>query len=177
VEDIYPRDLFIETGSFIGDGIEQALELGYKSVVSIELSEKYYNICCERFRFHPHVKIIHGDSYKVLPKVLEHVECVCTFWLDGHYSGGDTALGDYNSPLLLELESIKNHYIKSHTILIDDLRCWMKDKTHFHYEKTDVRSNQFDVTDIITKIKEINSDYKLKYLDGYVKNDVLLAHL
>jgi len=177
VDDIYPRELFIETGTFVGDGIEQALELGFDSVVSIELSEKYYSIATERFRYHPRVKIILGDSYKVLPEILKYVDCRCTFWLDGHYSGNDTAIGDYNSPLLYELDAISNHKINTHTVLIDDLRCWTKTESSIVYDKTDVRSNQFDLNDIINKLKKINNKYQIKYLDGYTERDVLLAHV
>lgn len=175
--DIPQTELFIETGTFTGNGVEQALELGFKYVISIELSERYYNLASERFQFHPRVKIIRGDSYKVLPRILKNIDCQCTFWLDAHYSGSDTAVGDYNSPLLYELDAIRNHHIKTHTILIDDLRCWTKDTNHFEYDKTDPRSNGFDVNDILDKIYQINKAYKIKYLDGYIDNDVLLAEI
>lgn len=170
-----PKDLFIETGTYIGGGIEQALELGYRSIVSIELSEKYYHLASEKFRYHPHVKIIHGDSYKVLPEILKHVNVSATFWLDGHYSGGDTAIGDYNSPLMQELDAISKHHINTHTILIDDMKCW--NKVDGVFDKTDLRSNKFDFYDIMNKLKEINKQYKFKYLDAEYQNDILVAHL
>ena len=36
----YPNPVFVETGSLMGDGIQQALEAGFQKVISIELSEK-----------------------------------------------------------------------------------------------------------------------------------------
>ena len=54
--------------------------------------------------------------------VLEPVFMTALFWLDGHYSGGETAKGDADSPLREELEAIGRHPIKTHVIPIDDVR-------------------------------------------------------
>lgn len=43
------------------------------------------------------------------------------FWLDGHYSGFETAKGDLETPVSSELESILRSKI-NHIILIDDAR-------------------------------------------------------
>ena len=161
----YTNPVFIETGSFMGDGIQQALDAGFNRVISIELSEKYYNICKERFKEDPRVSIYKGDSYKILPEIISQIDEKITFWLDGHHSCGDTALGDYWAPLIQELDSIKNHHIKKHTILIDDMRCW----------KLPNPVHGFDESDIIKKLKEINSDYKLIFIDGGEPEDILVA--
>jgi hypothetical protein len=42
------------------------------------------------------------------------------FWLDAHYSGGNTAQGFENTPIMSELEYVFKHNIKGHIILIDD---------------------------------------------------------
>lgn len=167
--------VFIETGSLHGDGIQLAIRSGYKQIVSIELSPKYYQISFDRFLYNPHVKVIHGDSTYVLPKVLEHIDEEVIFWLDGHYSGGDTGLGEVNSPLMFELDAIKNHHIKTHTILIDDLRCWTNPVGEF--DKWKEESNKFNTEIIIQKIKEINSEYKFELIDNNAPNDVLVAHM
>lgn len=119
----YKTDLFIETGSYLGDGIQQALEAGYEKIISIELSDRYFKESTERFISEPKVTVVQGDSYKVLPVILNEINTKATFWLDGHHSCGDTALGDYWAPLMKELNAIKNHKIKDHTIMIDDMRC------------------------------------------------------
>ena len=31
----YPNEIFIETGSYMGDGVQQALDAGFKNVVTI----------------------------------------------------------------------------------------------------------------------------------------------
>jgi hypothetical protein len=163
----YKTDLFIETGSYLGDGIQQALEAGYEKIISIELSDRYFKESTERFISEPKVTVVQGDSYKVLPVILNEVNTKATFWLDGHHSCGDTALGDYWAPLMQELDAIKNHKIKDHTIMIDDMRCW-ENPNPVH---------GFFVDDIHVKLKEINPDYQIDFLDGSVENDILVAHI
>lgn len=163
----YLNPTFLETGSWVGDGIQQALNAGFKNVLSIELSEKYYNLTKQRFITNENVKIFLGDSYKILPQILETIDEPITFWLDGHYMCGDSSHGDFWAPLMQELDAIKNHKIKTHTIMIDDMRCWLEpNETHGFY-----------TPDIINKLKEINPDYRLTYEDGYQKNDILVAHI
>lgn len=163
----YPNIVFIETGSYLGDGIQQALSAGFQNIISIELSDKYHSISTNRFINKPNVKVIKGDSYKVLPDIIKDINTNITFWLDGHYSCEDTALGDYWSPLMQELDAIKEHSIKTHTILIDDMRCWEEPNT----------THGFFKDDILRKLLEINSNYKFTYEDGLQKNDILVAHI
>jgi len=70
------------------------------------------------------VHIHQGDSGEVLGAVIAPLEEPCLFWLDGHYSGGITALGAESTPILRELEAIAAHPIPAHVILIDDARCF-----------------------------------------------------
>lgn len=163
----YPNQIFIETGSYVGDGIQNAIEAGFDNIISIELSDKYFDISTNRFIENPNVKVVKGDSFKVLPEILNNIDVPVTFWLDGHHSCGDTALGEYWAPLIQELNVIKNHPIKTHTIMIDDVRCWESpNPVHGFY-----------IVDIIDLLKDINTGYKLTYEDGMQKNDVLVAHL
>lgn len=80
----YLNDMFIETGSYLGDGIQQALNAGFQNIISIELSDKYYSISTNRFINNHNIKIIKGDSYKVLPDIIKDINTNITFWLDGH---------------------------------------------------------------------------------------------
>jgi len=164
---LFPNQIFIETGSFIGDGISQALEAGFQKVISIELSDRYFEISTSRFINDDRVKVVKGDSYKVLPSILSGLNEPATFWLDGHHSCGDTALGDHWAPLIYELEEIKNHHIKNHTIMIDDMRCWQEpNEVHGFWKE-----------DLFKIIKEINPDYQMVYLDGACENDILVAKI
>jgi len=50
--------VFIETGSYTGDGIQAALNSGFTKVISIELVPHYYNLCKKRFQNNPMVNYI-----------------------------------------------------------------------------------------------------------------------
>lgn len=115
--------LFIETGTYLGDSIYANRNI-FRSIYSIELSEDLHRQACRRFARLPHVTILHGDSASVLPRLLGDVQEPALFWLDGHYSGGVTARGSIDTPIVAELEAILAHPIPNHVILIDDARCF-----------------------------------------------------
>jgi hypothetical protein len=47
------------------------------------------------------------------------------FWLDAHWSGGSTAKGTVDTPIVQELKCVVNHVkADKHIILIDDARCF-----------------------------------------------------
>lgn len=161
----YLNPVFIETGSLVGDGIQNALDTGFKMIYSIELSKALYDICVNRFKDNDNVHLIFGDSSKELSRLLSMIKEPVTFWLDGHYSGGPTAIGDLDSPLMEELEAISNHPIKNHTLIIDDLRCWT------------ISSHGFDTMSIMKKILTINPAYFFIYANGHIENDILIAKI
>jgi hypothetical protein len=51
------------------------------------------------------------------------------FWLDGHYSGGNTGKGEKDTPIMAELATIYASDIP-HVVLIDDARCFGTDKDY-----------------------------------------------
>lgn len=160
----FPNRYFVETGSYAGEGIEMALQAGFTEIHSIELAECWYNECLKKFELYPNVHLWFGDSGLILDQVIEGIQEPITFWLDGHWSGGTTAKGPSSTPILKELEAIQRHPIKTHTILIDDIRCF--------------GTSDFDLIElsqIIQKILEINPNYTITYQDGFQTNDILIA--
>ena len=157
--------VFIETGSYAGDGIKNAIFSGYEEIHSIELVEKHYQFCKSHFQFTPNVNLCLGDSVAELPSILSKLDKSATFWLDAHYSGGDTTFKDTLTPLIRELVAIKNHPIKNHTILIDDLREWQRE----------FPAIGFGLKEIKEIILDINPDYVFSFADGQVANDILVA--
>jgi hypothetical protein len=113
--------VLVETGTYLGEMVE-ATQRRFERVISIELDPKLYQQATERFSRLPHVRIIHGDSGEVLPTVLAELDAPALFWLDGHYSGGITAKGERETPILREVDNILSHAIDRHVILIDDAR-------------------------------------------------------
>lgn len=111
---------YIETGTYLGEGIKSVLT-NYETVHSIELSEKWYNYNVDQFKCNQNVKMHLGDSKKVLPELLHSIREPVTIYLDAHYSGGETAFGDEECPLLFELSLLKTREYDD-IIIIDDCR-------------------------------------------------------
>lgn len=158
-----PSGIFIETGAESGTGIQQALDAGYEQIYSIELVERSFLYCYNKFKNEPKVKMIFGDGALQILWLLERIKSPATFWLDGH------GVDDY--PVLKELESISKHHIKTHTILIDDLRL-------FNLER-----HGLDLESITGRIQEINPNYSFSFADGQdgygtpVKDDILISQI
>ncbi len=168
----YLTDIFVETGSGGGDGIMAALDAQFKEIYSIELSNLLFNECLEKFKHIEKVKLYHGKSVDILPKILKHINKRCTFWLDAHYCGEPTAGKGKGIPLMDELKIIAKHPIKNHIVMIDDIRL-IRDKEmdeewkHFFYTTNDIEKF----------IYGINPDYKIIYDFGEVENDILIAKI
>lgn len=87
----HQKRIFVESGSYRGDGIQNALDAGFEEIYSIELAPHLHEVCAKRFADNPHVHLYLGDSSVVLKTILDEIYEPVTFWLDGHYSWGDTA--------------------------------------------------------------------------------------
>jgi hypothetical protein len=117
--------IWIETGTLVGDTAKYLSKVA-KFVYTIEPSEKYYNISLKNLTNCENVKIYNDTSENKLNDILEIIKPnseVC-FWLDGHWSGGDTFKGETDTPILSELDTIErylNKFSKLH-ILVDDFR-------------------------------------------------------
>ena len=119
----FDTDILVETGTFLGDMIF-AMKDHFKEIYSIELSEELSERAKSAFRKYPHIHLVAGDSATALESVLGDIKERCLFWLDGHYSGGITALGEVRCPIRAEIEAIIRHPIKDHVLLIDDAICF-----------------------------------------------------
>lgn len=162
----YQSDVFIETGTYKGDGVQQALDEGYDEVYSIELSPKLFLESSNRFRDNKNVHLYLGESFEVLETIMDNLDQRVTFWLDGHYSAApDIIHGKYISPLLQELEVIGRHHIKTHTIIIDDLRDWT------------IHEHGFNTQVLKQAILEINKAYQFKLEEGHCADDILVAYI
>ncbi|NJL11547.1 MAG: hypothetical protein HC913_00010 [Microscillaceae bacterium] len=118
--------ILVETGTYRGVMIE-AQRRHFEKIYSIELEPTLFRAAQARFKAWPNIQILEGDSGKVLPQLAPGLVEAALFWLDGHYSAGETALGDKECPIYEELETVLAQPY-SHVILIDDARCF--DGTH-----------------------------------------------
>lgn len=99
-----------------------AMKSTFERIYSIELNKEFFRKAKNRFAREGNIVILQGDSGEILPKLLDDLTEPALFWLDGHYSGGDTSRGESDTPISNELRTIFEHPIKNHVVLIDDAR-------------------------------------------------------
>jgi len=150
----FPNYYFVETGTFGGEGIVLALRAKFPEIHSIEIDLHLFNQAKKRFSSVNNVFLYRGDSGKDLWNIIKDLNKPITFWLDGHRGTVDPD-GGKNTPLLEELDQIKQHPIKTHTIVIDDMHC-CNGPLFDHITKEQIAA----------KIKEINPDYTVYFVDG-----------
>ena len=120
---LYKCKILIETGTFYGYTSKICKDY-FNKVYTIELSDYFYKMALETFKNDNNVTCLHGDSGIVLKDLMKNINEKTLFWLDGHYSAGLTAKGEKETPIIEELNTILNHNIKDHVLLIDDARCF-----------------------------------------------------
>ena len=109
----------VETGTYTGGGALALAEI-FGSVVTIEVSPAMYSGALERLRDAPSIEPVLGDSREVLPRLVDGSEPTF-FWLDGHWSGGETGGVEAECPVLEELAAIAAGH-PDDCITIDDAR-------------------------------------------------------
>ena len=115
--------VLVETGTYMGDMLYMMSPLFHR-LYSIELSPLFYQRAKKRFRTNDKIHLLQGDSASCLHGLVEQLNEPVLFWLDGHYSGGLTALGSKECPVLEELTAVlKSPYL--HVIVIDDARLFV----------------------------------------------------
>jgi len=164
-------NVFVETGTYQGTTTQAALDLGFKKIYTIELADHFYQNAIRKFARSPQVVCVFGDSTTKIKEVLNELNESAVFWLDGHWSLGDTARGDNAVPLYEELDAIANHHIKTHTILIDDLRLMG------NLNEPIQEWHSISIEETKRRCALINPNYKFSFENGYVPNDILVAQV
>lgn len=111
---------FVESGTHLGHSI-LSLHKHFKRLYTVEISDHYYNLCKESFKDINNVDLVLGDSVKIFPSFIEKIDTSAIFWLDGHWSCGNTGKGDLEVPLIEEIKII-NTFKNKAAIIIDDVR-------------------------------------------------------
>jgi hypothetical protein len=169
LQDDYKKyNCFIETGTYIGDTIFN-LEPFFQELHTIEFSHKYYYNTKNRYRGNK-INFILGDSSIVFETLLPSITDKCIFFLDGHYSGGDTGKSFKDCPLDEEITNINNLFQHDAIIIIDDFRLFGLDKSSGH-DWSEI--NKEKLLNILQS--RINNVY---HLDSNIsKNDRLIIHI
>jgi hypothetical protein len=114
----------VETGTFMAESAI-ALRGIFGKVWSIELSSQLYEAANAQHASDG-LKFIHGASHRVLPSLLREISDPALFWLDGHWSGGDTAGEDRECAVLDEIAAIDAWpYAGGSAVLVDDARLFL----------------------------------------------------
>jgi hypothetical protein len=116
----YGLSVFIETGTYMASTALWAADI-FKEVYTIELSDVFYQRAIRKYGNITNIKFLQGLSSAVLNNVLSAEIPPALFWLDAHWSGGDTAGEDTPCPLIDEVKLILKAN-SEHFILIDDAR-------------------------------------------------------
>ncbi|HUL02547.1 MAG TPA: hypothetical protein VLV16_04845 [Gemmatimonadales bacterium] len=125
----YGLRTLVETGTYRGDMVE-AMRPVFEKIVSIELGQDLFTAARKRFKRVAHVELIQGDSATELRRVVERLDRPSLFWLDGHYSAGETARGQKDTPIYEELDQILGARDLGHVIVIDDARAFGSDPAY-----------------------------------------------
>jgi len=164
----YKNPYFLETGTADGDCVRLALNVGFEKIYSIELDESLQSKNAIQYKSEIEsgiVTLITGDSIVEVGNTVILLDKPTTFWLDAHVDFGP--MGIKKCPLYEELESIKQSKIKTHTIMIDDVRIFGQ-----HWGES------ITLEKLKEKILEINVDYKFTFEDNqYAPKDILVAYL
>lgn len=123
----YGLGTLVETGCYQGDGMEQAIRLGLRSLYSCDINEHWVEHCRQRF---PGAHLWQGPSANVLAEMCVQSDGPTLFWLDAHLPEmyGVKAKG-LDMPVLDELEIIRHYkrHFERDVVIIDDTRILKSD--------------------------------------------------
>ncbi|MCF7852196.1 MAG: hypothetical protein K9M07_03030 [Simkaniaceae bacterium] len=163
----FPNQYFIETGTYCGEGIRQALSTGkFEYVYSIEINKRRYYAAKKAFNRFSKVRLFLGDSASQLSVILDEVDAPATFWLDAHSAElVNRKTQDQFAPILREIREIGKHHIKNHSILIDDVRQFNAGAY-----------SHISIENLKSALLEINPNYEFRFIDSpFAPKDILVA--
>ncbi len=142
-----PCQIFVETGTYLGETTNIAKNI-FQEVHTIEIKKEFFENARRMFSQHFNVNCHLGDSSILLENICKGLNKTTCFWLDGHWSAGDTGKGLKSVPLYEELQLIMKHCSQKCVILIDDCRL---------FEKTDPYVDGWEVINKNTILEIVKS--------------------
>lgn len=114
--------VLIETGTYLGL-TSYRCSFVFQNVFTIEISQQLATAAARFLGRRINVTVICGDAVAELPKIFQqHSFDRAVVFLDGHFSGGNTASGESPEPVLEELRLLKPFTDRIGAIVIDDFR-------------------------------------------------------
>ena len=165
----YP--IFVETGTFMGETIF-LMSKYFKELHTIEIKQDFYTRA-KSLNISNNINFYLGDSSKEIINICNNIKDNTVFFLDGHWSAGNTGKGEKDCPLYEELKEIMKHLIHKAIIIIDDTRLFGLGPN----KSTEICNWEDINVDTILKITKnrLTNHY---FLDSAcAKNDRLILHL
>jgi hypothetical protein len=153
----FPNRIFVETGSYIGDGIASALKSGFEEVYSVDISPYQYDYCTKKFEHDKRVHLYLDDCSIWLDKILNQINEQCTIYLDAN-----GWIHEKEHPFNSSIEAIVRHGRKDHTILVDDMN-----HDFFPFEKV---QKDLPTSNVGKQLLRINPEYSLYIIDSHSEN-------
>jgi hypothetical protein len=168
----YANEVFVESGTFHGEAVQTALDVGFHLVFSVEISYDLFVENKKKFAGQEKVQLYWGDSVNWLPTMINVIRRPITFWLNARGMERDNLHGwehgEHTLPLMVELDIIKKHPIKNHIIMIN--------RAHLIKDDPEWKGVKMDL--VRYALSQINPGYRIEFEDSnYISQDILVAHL
>lgn len=158
---------FIETGTCYGQTIFR-MEPFFKTLYTVEIKEEFHRNVKARYTGN-RINFLLGDSSVVFEHLLPTISEKAIFFLDGHWSAGDTGRGKKDCPLVEEITSINTLFKNEAIIIVDDCRLFEtgpKNKNGMHNwedinEKCLIDILQTRISDVYRLESELSKDDRM----------------
>ena len=164
-------ETFVETGTHIGDTIA-IMEPLFKILHTVEIKEDFYLEVKMRYKSDK-INFHLGDSSVVLKNICNNLSSPTLFFLDGHWSSGNTGRGDKDCPLYEELDNIVKYCKYKCIIIIDDARLFGTGPNKGNRNENWEDINETNILNIVNERLE-----KQYFIDSSLSNkDRMILHL
>jgi len=180
LKDEHNCEIYLETGLYdptVDISCKKALQSNFDKVYSIEIRKEFVEVGNQVFSEYikeNRLVLINDDSANLYNHLHnDDFNKKTLFFLDAHVDNPIIHSFKYRCPLFEELKAISDLKRKDHVICVDDIR-YLKEP--FPWSESSFGAIIF-IDYIIQLILSINKDYKFKYLNGQIENDVLVAYV
>ena len=165
----FPNQVYVETGIWRGDSIQQAVEAGFEMIIGFDNDMESIKFCKNRFDLFNvnahHIELYETNTAYGMWGTIQFIDKPMTIYLDAHWQMLEgTERGEDPFPLLDEISQIANHPIKTHTIIVDDL---------LYLTHPDITG--WTRAQIVAQISAINPNYQFSLIANPVINNMLVA--
>lgn len=163
LKEAYRVRTFVETGTYMGETANWASQ-EFENVITIEHSESLYLRAVQKYASKTNIQFILGDTRDKLHEIVAKLDAASIFWLDAHWSGGETH-GDMDECPLIQEIKVLNNSPHDHFIFVDDARLFESPPPHPH------KIEQWPTIDNV--IETLNSGKHRYYI--VINEDVIVA--